>query len=56
MEKNEKKLTNFDSEEWRVGPKAFISLAAAILFFSGIMTGFDGMKWLSAFDFSTLIG
>ena len=24
MEKNEKKLTNFDSEEWRVGPKAFI--------------------------------
>lgn len=56
MEKNEKKLTNFDSEEWRVGPKAFISLTAAILFFSGIMTGFDGMKWLSAFDFSTLIG
>ena len=29
MEKNEKKLTNFDSEEWRVGP---ISRCNFILF------------------------
>lgn len=27
MEKNEKKLTNFDSEEWRVGPKGFYFLS-----------------------------
>ena len=26
MEKENKNLTNFEAEEWRVGPKAFVSL------------------------------
>ena len=56
MEKENKNLTNFEAEEWRVGPKAFVSLVVAILFFSGMLTGIADMKWLSAFDYSTLAG
>ena len=47
MEKENKNLTNFEAEEWRVGPKAFVSLVVAILFFSGMLTGIADMKWLS---------
>lgn len=46
----------FDAAKWRVGPKAFAALAVAVLFFSGIMVNFPDMKWLSAFDFTTLVG
>ena len=56
VEEKEKKLTNFDSEEWHVGPKGFVALIAAILFFSGAMAGGADMKWMSAFDFNTLAG
>lgn len=56
MEKENKNLTNFEAEEWRVGPKAFVSLVVTILFFSGMLTGIADMKWLSAFDYSTLAG
>ncbi|MBQ7318097.1 MAG: hypothetical protein IJW91_04160 [Phascolarctobacterium sp.] len=35
---------------------AFVALVVAILFFSGIMVKFPDMKWLSAFDFTTLVG
>ncbi|EGO65046.1 nucleoside recognition domain protein [Acetonema longum DSM 6540] len=44
------------ANEWKVGPVAFISLLVAILFFSGLFMKIDGMKWLSAFDFTTLGG
>lgn len=40
----------------KVGIGAFIALAVAILFFSGLFMKVDGMKWLSAFDFTTLTG
>lgn len=42
--------------EWKVGPAAYIALAVAILFFSGLFMKVNGMKWLSAFDFTTLGG
>lgn len=42
--------------EWKIGPGAYISLIAAILFFSGLFMKVDGMKWLSAFDFTSLGG
>ena len=40
----------------KVGIGAYIALIAAIIFFSGILMKVDGMKWLSAFDYTTLIG
>lgn len=40
----------------KVGLGAYLALAAAILFFSGLFMKVDGMKWLSAFDFTTLGG
>lgn len=46
----------FDASKWHVGPKAYIALVIAILFFSGTMANVSGMKWLSAMDFTTLVG
>ncbi|MGE4587992.1 MAG: nucleoside recognition domain-containing protein [Acidaminococcaceae bacterium] len=40
----------------KVGVGGYIALAVAILFFSGLLMKVDGMKWLSAFDFTTLGG
>ncbi len=42
--------------EWKAGAGAYVALLAAILFFSGLFMKVDGMKWLSAFDFTTLGG
>lgn len=43
-------------DQWKVGAAAYIALVAAIIFFSGILMKVEGAKWLSAFDFTTLIG
>ncbi|WP_392551560.1 nucleoside recognition domain-containing protein [Orbus wheelerorum] len=40
----------------KIGIKAYLSLIVAILFFSGLFLNVDGMKWLGAFDFTTLGG
>jgi len=40
----------------KIGIKAYLSLIIAILFFSGLFLNVDGMKWLGAFDFTTLGG
>ena len=42
--------------EWKVSIGAYIALFVAILFFSGLFMKVDGVKWLSAFDFTTLGG
>ncbi len=58
-EKEEQKkrgADNFDPAKWQAGPKAFAALAVAILFFSGMLVKIPDMQWLSAFDFSTLVG
>ncbi len=52
----EAEISNFDPEQWKAGPKAFVALIVAVLFFSGLMVKFPDMKWLAAFDFSTLVG
>lgn len=41
---------------WKVSSGAYIALILAILFFSGLFMKVEGMKWLSAFDFTTLGG
>lgn len=56
MNDEKKQQDMLNSDEWHAGPKAFIALIVAILFFSGIMVKFPDMKWLSAFDFTTLVG
>ena len=38
------------------GPGAYLALIVAVLFFSGLFFNFEGMKWLGAFDFTTLGG
>lgn len=45
-----------EKNQSRVGVGAYIALAVAILFFSGLFMKVEGMKWLSAFDFTTLGG
>ena len=55
-EKQQETMQNFDSDQWKAGPKAFIALIVAVLFFSGLMVKFPDMKWLAAFDFTTLVG
>ncbi len=40
----------------KVGIGAYIAFAVALLFFSGILMKIEGMQWLSAFDYTTLIG
>lgn len=44
------------ASEWKAGPGAYLALLVAIIFFSGLLMQVDGMKWLSAFDFTTLGG
>ena len=44
------------ASEWKAGPGAYIALFVAIVFFSGLLMQVAGMKWLSAFDFTTLGG
>jgi hypothetical protein len=44
------------AKEWKVGAGAYIALFVAILFFSGLFMKVNGMKWLSAFDFTSLSG
>jgi nucleoside recognition membrane protein YjiH len=44
------------ASEWKAGPGAYIALIVAILFFSGLFMKAEGMKWISAFDFTTLSG
>lgn len=41
---------------WKVSAGAYIALIVAILFFSGLFMKVNGMKWISAFDFTTLSG
>ena len=55
-EKQQETMQNFDSDQWKAGPKAFIALIVAVLFFSGLMVKFPDMQWLAAFDFTTLVG
>lgn len=55
-EKQKEPMQAFDPNQWKAGPKAFIALIVAILFFSGLMVKFPDMKWLAAFDFTTLVG
>ena len=47
---------NQKADEWKAGPGAYIALFVAIIFFSGLLMKVAGMKWLSAFDFTTLGG
>lgn len=50
--------TNNPSDKYasKVKIGAYISLIFAILYFSGLLTNVEGYKWLSALDFTTLIG
>jgi len=52
----EKENNSQHSSDWKVGPGAYIALLVAILFFSGLFMQVGGMKWLTAFDFTTLGG
>lgn len=45
-----------DTDQWKVGKGAYVSLVAVILLFSGAFLKVDGMAWLGAFDFTTLGG
>ncbi|MDU4961601.1 MAG: nucleoside recognition domain-containing protein [Sporomusaceae bacterium] len=47
---------NMQSGEWKAGPGAYLALIIAILFFSGLFMKVEGMKWIGAFDFTTLTG
>ncbi|MCI1820689.1 MAG: hypothetical protein LKI63_00105 [Megasphaera sp.] len=39
-----------------IGVKGYIALLVAVLFFSGVFMKLEGLKWLSAMDFTTLSG
>lgn len=54
--KEQTQNAQLDPSQWQAGPLAFFALVVAILFFSGVMVKFPDMKWLSAFDFTTLVG
>ncbi len=41
---------------FNVGLGAYIAFAVALLFFSGVLMNVGGHKWLSAFDYTTLMG
>ena len=45
-----------ERDKWRADWKCFVALILAVLLFSGIMANIAGYKWLSAWDFSTLMG
>ncbi|RLM16746.1 nucleoside recognition domain-containing protein [Gibbsiella quercinecans] len=51
----EEKVTSAN-DEWRVGKGAYLALILVVLLFSGLFFKVDGMKWLGAFDFTTLGG
>lgn len=42
--------------KFNVGFGAYIAFIVAILFFSGLLMKINGYQWLSAFDYTTLIG
>lgn len=44
------------STGFKVGIKAYVAFVVAILFFSGFLMRVEGAAWLSAFDYTTLIG
>lgn len=44
------------SGKLHVPTSGYIALIFAIIFFSGLLMNIAGMKWLSAFDFTSLIG
>ncbi len=52
----EKNNNHTEDVKLSVGPKAFLALIVAILFFSGVLSNVPGMKWLGAFDFTVLSG
>ena len=52
---SDEKILNH-ATHWRAGKGAYVALAAAVLFFSGLFFKVDGMQWLGAFDFTTLGG
>lgn len=63
QEQNEKTKTILSSEmqellsgKLHVPLAGYIALITAIIFFSGLLMNVNGMKWLSAFDFTSLIG
>ena len=56
MEEEKKKAAAQEEESLRVGPKAYIALLVAVLFFCGALSDVPGYKWLAAFDFTTLSG
>lgn len=41
---------------FHVGWKAYLALAVAVIYFSGMLRDVEGCKWLAAFDFTTLSG
>lgn len=45
-----------ESTGFKVGIKAYVAFVVAILFFSGFLMRVEGAAWLSAFDYTTLIG
>lgn len=45
-----------DAHVPQVGIGAYVALISAIIVFSGVLMHVDGAKWLSAFDYTTLIG
>lgn len=58
MNEEEKDVEKVVVEEKKdkAGILAYIALAFAILFFSGLLMKVDGMAWLKAFDYTSLIG
>nr|WP_241391454.1 nucleoside recognition domain-containing protein [Serratia proteamaculans]ULG18692.1 hypothetical protein Puna18p_00120 [Serratia proteamaculans] len=54
--KTNENIINSENQEWKVGKGAYLSLILVILIFSGLLFKVDGMKWLGAFDFTTLGG
>lgn len=59
MAEEEKKTPPSDApkdDTERIGVKAYIALAVAVAYFSGALADVEGMKWLAAFDFTSLSG
>ena len=52
----EKKEVITKEKKSKTGILAYVALAFAILFFSGLLMKVDGMAWLKAFDYTSLIG
>lgn len=56
MEDKENKKKSPPEETIKIGVKAYIALAVAVLYFCGALSDVPGYKWLAAFDFTTLSG